>query len=378
MIKRDVAKQVERLTTLLEVTRALAAQIGFDDLLKLIVEKTSELLDAERSTLYLVDPETGELWSKVIQASEIREIRLRIGGPGVAAHVAATGETINLRDAYEDARFNRAVDRETGWRTRSMLVMPMRNHPGEIIGVVQVMNKRSGVFTREDEEFLASLAASAAVAVENANLYGEQRKFLYSFIEAMAATIDAKDHQTAGHAFRVTAYAVILSRAGGLPPEEVEFIRVAGLVHDYGKIAIPDAILTKPGRFTPEEYLVMRQHARYTKEILQRIRFPRSWRRIPDAASQHHERPDGHGGPWGLRGDEISRGGKILAVADVFDALTSRRYYKEAVPIEEAARVIREGSGTQFHPAVVAAFDRAMPELIVAFESFRVQALQGT
>ena len=111
-----------------------------------------------------------------------------------------------------------------------------------------------------------------------------------------------------------------------LSTSKVELIRLASLLHDYGKIGIPDAILTKPGKVTPEEYATMRQHARYMKEILDRIHFPGDLRSIPPVAAQHHERPEGLGAPWGLAGDEIEPGSRIIAVADVFDAVTSKRY----------------------------------------------------
>ncbi len=357
----------EKFSALLVITRALAAQIRLDELLQLIVTKTSALLEAERSTVFIVDRDARELWSQVAQLSELTEIRLGLDGPGLAAHVARTGEALNLPDAYQDPRFNRDVDRATGWHTGSMLVMPMLNHQGEIIGVFQVMNKRGGfAFGVEDEELLSSLSASAAIAVENAQLYEEQRRFFYSFVETMAATIDAKDRQTSGHTGRVTRYAVILATELDLSPSEIEIIRLASLLHDYGKIGIPDAILTKPGKLTDEEYAVMRQHARYTKEILDRIRFPRGMREIPPIAAQHHERPDGRGAPWGLRGDEIVFGSRIIAVADVFDALTSRRYYKDPIPMERAIQIIIENAGTQFDPTVVEAFKRALPALTMA------------
>ncbi|MBI3978615.1 MAG: GAF domain-containing protein [Chloroflexi bacterium] len=362
------ADQVGRLSALLEITRLLVAQISLDDLLQLIVAKTSELLDAERSTVYIVDHERGELWSKVAQMAA--EIRLAIDGPGLATYVARTGEVVNIPDCYNDARFNPEVDRRTGFRTRNMLVMPMLSHQQEVIGVFQVMNRRGGAFGPDDEALLSSLAASAAIAVENAQLYAEQKRFFDSMVQALAASIDAKDRQTAGHSHRVTAYAMILAGGMGLSPQDVEKIRLAALLHDYGKIAIADAILTKPGKLTTEEYAAMREHARYTRQILSMVRFPRGMEQIPLMAAQHHERVDGKGGPEGLAGDAITLGGRIIAVADVFEALSARRYYKDPMPLEQVVRIIDEGRGAHFDAEVVDAMHRCLPAMQAQLEAF--------
>jgi signal transduction histidine kinase len=168
-------READQLRALLEITRALIAETSLDRLLALIVERGSELLGAERSSLYLVDADRGEIWTKIAQLTEIPEIRLSLDGPGLAAYVARTGETINLADAYDDPRFSPDVDRMTGWRTRSMLIGPMRNHRGEVIGVLQAMNKWDGTFGPDDAALLDALAASASVAVENAQLIADQQ-----------------------------------------------------------------------------------------------------------------------------------------------------------------------------------------------------------
>lgn len=178
---------VEKLSALLEITRLLTAEMSLDDLLELIVAKTSELMDADRSTVYIVDRVRCELWSKVAQEAEIAEIRLPLKGQGLASHVARSGETINISDAYQDPRFNPEIDRRTGWRTQNMLIMPIRNRRHEITGVFQVMNKLQGPFTPEDEELLASLAASAAIAIENAKLYAEQKQSINELKQAVEA-----------------------------------------------------------------------------------------------------------------------------------------------------------------------------------------------
>jgi len=165
-----------RLKILLDVIKAMSAETDFDRLLQLIMEETTRAMDADRSTLFLVDPERGELWSRVaLGLREKKEIRFQ-AHLGIAGHVVTTGELLNIPEAYDDPRFNQAVDRQTGYRTKTILCMPVRNKEGTIIGVLQVLNKRVGVFTPADEEMLDALSAQAAIALENVRLYEDLRK----------------------------------------------------------------------------------------------------------------------------------------------------------------------------------------------------------
>ncbi len=152
-----------------EIARALSSTLDLDRLLSLIMDKITVLMDAERSTLYLFTPDGRELWSK-ITGNLSMEIRLGLG-EGIAGWVAASGEVVNIPDAYQDARFNADFDRQSGYRTRSILCMPMVNNLGSTIGVIQVLNKRGGPFTREDETLLAAMASQAAVSIDNSKLY---------------------------------------------------------------------------------------------------------------------------------------------------------------------------------------------------------------
>ncbi|HEU5288316.1 MAG TPA: GAF domain-containing protein, partial [Candidatus Limnocylindria bacterium] len=162
----------QRLDVILDVTRRLMAVTDLDALLHTMAEATADLLAADRATIYVVDRERNELWSRV--ALGAGEIRFPIG-VGIAGSVARTGETINIADAYKDARFNPEPDRLSGYHTKSLLTFPMKGNEGRVIGVFQVVNKRGGrPFTDTDEETLTALGASAAVAVENAQLISEQ------------------------------------------------------------------------------------------------------------------------------------------------------------------------------------------------------------
>jgi signal transduction histidine kinase len=153
-----------------EIARALSSTLDVDELLNLIMERVTVLMDADRSTLYLLDEQAGELWSTITQGNAVREIRLELG-EGVAGWVAKTGQLLNIADVYEDERFNRGVDLKSGYRTRSVLCVPLLNNRGRILGVVQVLNKSTAaVFDPDDEQLLAALAGHAAVALENAQL----------------------------------------------------------------------------------------------------------------------------------------------------------------------------------------------------------------
>lgn len=165
------ARLERKLQVIQDVAAALGSTLDLDRLLDVIMHKATGVLDADRSTLYLHDEESGEIWSKVTQGGEIREIRLKIP-QGIAGWVAETGETVNIPDAYADDRFNQEVDKSSGYRTRSMLTMPMLNAHGKVVGVVQVLNKSGDrAFDRDDEELLRALTSQAAVSIENSKLY---------------------------------------------------------------------------------------------------------------------------------------------------------------------------------------------------------------
>ncbi len=191
---------------------------------------------------------------------------------------------------------------------------------------------------------------SLAAQLDDANL---------ATVETLAATVDAKDAYTRGHSGRVAGYAAAIAAALGLPEADIARIRQAGLLHDVGKIGVPDAILLKPGALNDEEFAVIKQHPEIGERILQGLPFLAE---ILPAVRHHHERWDGRGYPDGLSGDAIPPDAAILAVADSLDAMTSSRTYRVALSVSEAIRRVREGTRAQYDPRVVAAFDRALAD----------------
>jgi putative nucleotidyltransferase with HDIG domain len=360
-----------KLDLILDVTRRLMSITDLDALLRDMAEATTALLEADRATIFIVDRDRNELWSRVALGTGVGEIRLAVG-VGIAGTVAATGETINIPDAYDDPRFNPEPDKRSGYRTKSLLTFPMTGQRGRVIGVFQVVNKKRGEhFTTDDEETLSSLGASAAVAVENAQLLAEQRRLWETLIETLAATIDARDQQTAGHSQRVTRYAEVIGRAMGLAGVELEKLRAAALLHDYGKIAVRDRFLQKPGKLDDAEFEYMKEHAEKTGEFLAHLEFPHDMRDVPVIAAQHHERMDGRGYPRGLPADRILLGARIVAAADVFDALTAPRYYKPAYTLEKTLEIMDTMAGEHLDPQVIAALRKNVHDLEWTLESLK-------
>lgn len=221
-----IRNQDAKFARMLDIGSALGDAFHIDDLLKIIVEKTTELMDAERSTLFLIDDETNELWSKIVQGSVNIEIRLQLG-QGIAGWVALTGKSLNIRDAYRDPRFNPKVDESTGYLTRNILCQPIRNLQGDIIGVIQVLNRRHGNFSDEDEYLLSAIASQAAVAIENSKLY-------LSAIEQNMELIEIKDklEHKVGELDMLYELERLLSRASTLERlVEGAFEKTLDLVH---------------------------------------------------------------------------------------------------------------------------------------------------
>jgi putative nucleotidyltransferase with HDIG domain len=280
---------------------------------------------------------------------------------------ANSGEVLNITDAYDDDRFNQEFDKQTGYRTKSVLCCPMNNKNGERIGVIQVLNKSDGqAFNRNDEELLCALAGQAAVAIENAQLYEEQKLSFVSFVETLSTAMDARDPITAGHSNRVTAYSVAIAEEIGYSEKNLEILNVAALLHDIGKIGVPEVVLFKDGKLTDEEYKIIQSHALHTLNILDKIHFDRDKQEIPMMAATHHEWINGKGYPLGLTGDDIPEAGRVMAVADVFDAITSRRHYRDRMEFLKVLNILDDETGTHFQPEFVSAFKRLPVARIVA------------
>ena len=352
------------LIALLKIARTISAEIDLDMLLKTIAEQTKFALKADRCTVFLLDKEKNELWSKVALGFDGHTVIRFSADKGLAGHVAKTGETVNIPNAYNDGRFNPEIDAKTGYRTSNILCMPIRNLKYEVIGVFQVINKYDGSFTETDEDLLITIGAIAGIALENNRLFETQQKMLKEqkqlfngFIDTLAASIDARDKITAGHSMRVTQYSVLICKKLGISKEETETISQAAMLHDIGKIGIRDSVLQKKGKLSPEEYKHIQEHVIITHDILSKIAAKsESFRDVVEIASSHHEKFNGQGYFRHQNGTDIPLGGRILAVADVFDAITSIRHYRDRMPVQEAVKIIREGADTHFDKKITDVF----------------------
>lgn len=364
----DLGEWKRRLSHLLEFSKRASSETNLDRLLQLVVDETKVILLADRCTVFLYDRQTNELWSRIAHGDGIGTIRFP-SRMGLAGHVAQTGETINLEDAYKDSRFNQEMDRRTGYRTKAVLAVPMRNLKGDIIGVFQVLNRPDGHFTKDDEEILSLLGAQAAIAIENAQLAENLKKATQSTIFRLSVAAEYKDQDTAAHLKKMSAYSSIIAEEYGLSADRVQMIQMAAPMHDIGKLGVADAILHKPGKLTPEEFADMKQHPIFGAKILENaesdlLRLSRT------ITLHHHEKWDGTGYPHGLKGEAISLEGRICALGDVFDALTSKRPYKAAFSLEETLRIVKEGAGKHFDPKAVEALLKGVDRIKVVMTRY--------
>jgi len=239
---------------------------------------------------------------------------------------------------------------------KSMIACPLL-HEDHAIGVLVVENRDPNrTLLQSDVNMLMGITPIIGLSITNAETIESRERQMTSILEALAATIDARDPLTAGHSNRVTEYAVGICEQMNMPRGFTEMVRVAALLHDYGKVGIPDVILKKNGHLTTEEFDVVKTHVGKTREILDRINFEGIFRQVPMVAEAHHEKMDGSGYPKGLKGKEIPMGARIIAVADFFEALNSKRHYREPMPQEEIIEMLRDGCDKHFDPRVVDAF----------------------
>lgn len=318
-----------------------------------LVERLKKEVCCDRGSIFFLDEDQGNLVSIYADGLE-QNICLNLN-LGVAGLTAVSGKILNITDAAADERFDNRIDRQTGYQTETILGVPLTDRNGEVIGVVEVINKHEGVFDASDLEIMESLSGVIAIAITNAMMFAEHEMQFRSILEVMAASIDAKDRLTAGHSAKVTQYATGMAQELGYKKSEVDLIGIAALLHDYGKLGIDDQVLKKPGKLTATEYEHIKQHVTITRSILDKMRFARKYRNVPQIAAAHHEYMDGTGYDSGLRGKEIPFMAKIITVADVFEALTATRHYRQAMSLPEAFSILEQGAGTKFDAKAVSA-----------------------
>lgn len=467
---------IKRLT---EIGTALSAEKNLNRLLEMIVDEARKFTNADAGTLYIMSDDETELNFAIVQNNSLN---VRMGGTGgeitwpsvslknadgsannanVSAYVAISGEPVNIPDVYDPDGFNfegtKKFDLNTGYRSKSMLVVPLRNHRNDIIGVLQLLNALHPAtgevieFSPEYQEMILSLASQAAVALSNNRLIHDLENLLESFIRTIATAIDEKSPYTGGHVKRVAELTMTMARkinsinygkfAGfEFSGDQLQELRMAAWLHDVGKITTPEYVIDKAtkleavhdrihdvktrmelikkdslperdknapagkaaaklealdedyrflveantggefldddkiarikkiaglkwndggvphpllsdeevynlcirrGTLTEEERNIINNHALVTYKMLSQLPFPRKMRHVADYAGAHHEKIDGSGYPLGLKGDQLSLQSRIIAIADVFEALTAKdRPYKKGKSVAEALKIM--------------------------------------
>jgi len=266
--------------------------------------------------------------------------------------VCKNAKCLLLRKGLRDHRFPGLA-----LKVQSCIIAPLAVRE-KVIGIIGIgTNSKEETYSREDVEMFGNFASQAAVSIENTQLYDKLQDTYIGTIGALAAAIEARDPYTVGHSARVTQYSVAIAQELGLSSQEVEEIRLAGLLHDLGKIGVPDSVLNKPGRLSDEEYQAIRMHPALSMKILEPL--PHLANLMP-IIYHHHERYNGHGYIDGKAGEDIPLGARIIAVADAYEAMTSDRPYRKALSREEAVSELKRNAGTQFDPKVVDAFLRLL------------------
>lgn len=356
----DIFEKLEQLNTLMELSSLISSTLDTGEIRKRTIEAAMRLLSAEAGSLMLVDQETGELFFEVALGEggeKLKEVRLK-RGEGIAGWVAEKGESLIIQDVQSDRRFFKTADERSAFTTKNMVCVPVKSKDN-VLGVLEAINKKQGMFDEEDKEALMSLANQVAIAIENANLYQELKETFYGTAEALAETIEIRDPYTGGHTKRVMNYCLAIGRVLGLSKKEMENLRLAAILHDVGKIGVSDSILLKEARLDPGELKKMNMHSTYGAEILGHVK---QLRDIIPGVRGHHERVDGKGYPDNLKEGEIPVLAKIISVADTFDAMTTDRPYRKALSAETALEELKRNTGTQFDKEVVIAFIRAYEE----------------
>lgn len=388
----------EKLNEIVLLGNEITQVQDLDILLEHILSKARSFTGADAGSVYIVDGgklkfqcnQNDTLQKKLAPGKKLiySTFTVPIDNKTISGYVANNGEMLNIEDVYaipEGApySFGRHYDEVSQYRTKSMLTVPLKSNRGTVVGVLQLINAKNAAgepvpFSREDEPFIVYFASSAAVAIERAQM---TRALLLRMI-SMAELRDPKE--TGPHVNRVASYAVEIYEAWthrcGCESDQLmrnrDVLRMAAMLHDVGKVAISDVILKKPAKLNDDEYLVMKQHTYLGARL-----FAEKYSSFDEAAFlvalNHHERWDGNGYPGhinpmtgamipgyegkdgktrGKRGEEIPPFGRIVAIADVYDALASKRAYKEAWSEDQVLQTMRSEAGKHFDPEMLESF----------------------
>lgn len=353
MDKKPRSTRVVQLETLLELSGMVNSAMEISEVRQRAIEAATRLVDCEVASLLFIDEDTGGLYFDVAlgdRGEAIKKVHLA-RGQGIAGWVADRNQPVIINDPQNDPRFFKDADKKSGFLTRNIVCVPI-NTKARIIGVLQAINKNGAQFSRNDQQLLTGLSNQIAVAIENVRLYDDLKESFYSVVHVLGNAIEKRDIYSAGHAKRVANYCLAMGRAMGFSKKELINLKLAAVLHDVGMIGVPDQIMHKKSKLSPEEYKTVMRHVLYSEEILKPVKLLHD---IMPAIKYHHEHYNGSG-YLGARGDKIPLLARVIAVADAFDAMTTDRAYRNKLGYEGALEELRKNAGSQFDPDVVNAF----------------------
>ncbi len=345
-LSTNLANTYEELSLAYAISGSMRVTQKPHEFLQRVCDELLEVVSLAGATAVVYKRDESDEEEIVVTAGDVgldeSQVKLLVSGE-LAPHFAKNTRT------RVDNNFVPPSDGRFGKHIRNLVAVPMvaeDSHIGMLVGI----NKLTGEFDSVDTKLIGSIVSQAAVFLANHRLYADLQDLLMGVLHALTASIDAKDPYTCGHSHRVARIAKRLAEESKFSPEKAEQVYLAGLLHDIGKIGVPERILCKAGRLTDQEYDIMRRHSLLGAKILGGIR------RLKDmivAIRTHHERPDGMGYPGGMAGNEVPIEGLIIGLADAFDSMTSDRTYRQALSLEDVIIEIKRHTGTQFDPALV-------------------------
>ena len=358
-------RQGERLNALRLIDLAITGSLDINVTLNVLLDQVIISLGVDAAAVLLLDANARELTAahaRGFRTDAINETIVRLG-ECIVGRVAMDRQTQYVPELSESHEFSRSdMARAEGFVSYHCVPLVAK---GETQGILELFHRERFVPDREWEEFLEALAAPASIAIDNARLFEEMQRANAALeiaydrtLQGWAQTLELRDYETKGHSVRVVELSRLIGREVGFDGKMLADLNRGALLHDIGKIAIPDPVLLKPGPLDPDEWEIMKKHPEYAYRLLANIP---ALREAVEVAYCHHERWDGTGYPLGLKGHQIPILARAFAIADVFDALRSERPYKRAWPKDEARQYILDQRGSHFAPDMVDAFSR-IPE----------------
>ncbi len=373
------------------LSRALNPTIHEEEIVKILLEGLSGIIKFDLAGLLVMSKQSQKFFIKSgvpLSASLVNTVKNNL----LKLTESLTKKTLdgNNISSVINIPKGKVLNRKIGSHLDAPLITK-----GKFVGVLTLGSFNKENFSARDAQNVSSLVAHGAVAFENAMLYEDLRRTYFSIINALTSAIEAKDEYTQGHSVLVSKYSASIAYEMGLSASMIESIQIAGILHDLGKIGVPEEILVKKGKLTDNEYGIVKTHPDIALKILGPVEFPHfvSEEHLPEAPPEltlhlfegadlssevklmiyhHHEKYSGGGYPRGIRGEEIPLGARILSVADTFEALTADRPYRKAFSTEEAVKVLRQISGEQLDPKIVDVFVKVIKDR--GLETLKAQA----